>query len=217
MTACCSAPTVNEALILKRILDNLELNRRVLIVMNDLAMSFGIKRRGIYDFISVCCNFGFCCRYFGHSLEWFGIESACPYFESLREQVQKEDSGRDIRHVFDCSLGPSLQTIATAFIRLYFYLQVKFLDLRKAGRLFAHGQVKYKTILRKLYTVVNALEIVGILRRTNVGSVIQLNCPLKALARDRTFSLKLMLNTQEELEAEIRFENRRREFEQIRI
>jgi hypothetical protein len=112
---------------------------------------------------------------------------------------------------------PSLQTIATAVIGSYFYLQMKCFDLRKAARLFAQGQVKCKTILKKLYTVVNALGIVGILRRRNVASVIQLNCPLKALDRDTTFSLKLMLNKQEELEAEIRFENRRREFEQIRI
>jgi hypothetical protein len=117
--------------------------------------------------------------------------------------------------VFNYSLDFSLQRIALALVKVFFYLRVKFLDLRRVSRLFAQRNTKYKTMLRKVHTVATGLEILGIVRKTSVVSEIQLRFPLDSENCMGKLPVASMLNTQEQLENEKVCARRRREFEAV--
>jgi hypothetical protein len=117
--------------------------------------------------------------------------------------------------MFNNSIDPSLQRLAVAIIKLFFYLRVKFLDLRKVGRLFSQRNTKYKTMLRKLYTVATGLELTGIIQKTRVVSEIQLVAPLEGDHDVIQLGLGSILNTKEELEEEHACARRRQEFEEV--
>jgi hypothetical protein len=113
-------------------------------------------------------------------------------------------------------LDPSLQRIGIALVKLFFFLGAKSLDVRKVAKLFAHGKTKYKTILRKLYTVVAALEIAGIIQRTAAVSSIELKAVVQ---RQRgglnQLSVDELLNSPEEISMVQKYERRRKLLEEF--
>jgi hypothetical protein len=206
---------MNENMMIKRIVGYLELHCNSKKSIDSLAQDFGVKRRGLYDFLSICSTFGICERHSGNLIEWHGIDRAETVMNSIREQCRSEPSNGGLQDIFTSSKDASLQRLAVAIIKLFFSLKVKFLDLRKASRLFAQHTTKYKTMLRKLYTVAAGLELAGIIRKTRVVSQIQLIAPLDAEHGIDQFRLESILNTKEELKEEQICAKRRKEFENI--
>jgi hypothetical protein len=180
--------------------------------IDDLAHEFGIRRRGLYDFISICCTFGICRRSSNNTIEWISVNRMLHVVTALRIEAQAESGESDIKRVFNYSLDFSLQRIARALVKLFFYLHVKFIDLRRVSRLFAQRNTKYKTMLRKVYTVATGLEILGIVRNTSVVSEIQLKSALDSENCTGQLKVSSILNTQEQLENERVCARRRREF-----
>jgi hypothetical protein len=109
-------------------------------------------------------------------------------------------------------MDSSVPRIAVSVVKLFFYLRVKFLDLRRVSRFFAERRTKYKTMLRKVYTVASCLEIVGIVKKTSVVSQIQLSIPLDSEISALELNITSLLNTKEEVEEQKTCERRRREF-----
>jgi hypothetical protein len=132
----------------------------------------------------------------------------------MRDEVIRDAQTHSLQEIFDCSRDSSLPHLATSLVKLHIYLGAKFLDLRKVSRLFCCGTIKYKTMLRKLYTVASILTLVAVHRRTTVASEVQLIYPLQPVV-DSRLSLDVMLNTQTELEEGQICERRRKEFEEI--
>jgi hypothetical protein len=143
--------------------------------------------------------FGICQRAPNNTLEWFGLDAAGATIDRFREEVASEGDDPEALNVFNYSLDPSLHRIAIAIVKLYFFLNLKALDVRKVGKVFAQGKTKYKTKLRKLYTVVAAMEILGIVSRTTVVAEIILNAPLERWPVVRSLGVALILNSPEEL------------------
>jgi hypothetical protein len=100
-------------------------------------------------------------------------------------------------------------------IKLFFVLKVTSLDLRKIARLFAQNHIKYKTMLRKLYIVINGLEVAHLVRKTAAVSQIQLLVPLDVDNGPLQLKLCAILNSEEDLEEQRGCEIRRREFQEI--
>jgi hypothetical protein len=117
--------------------------------------------------------------------------------------------------MFNYSSEPSLRHTASAIVQLFFHLNVKRLDVRRVAKLFGQGKTKYKTMLRKLYAVVAALEIAGIVSRTETVSEIQLNAPLQAPLKTGQFTLLSVLNSPEDAVRQRKYEARQKEFERI--
>jgi hypothetical protein len=207
--------TINESVVIKQIVRYLELRRGTKVEITTLAQDFGIKRRGLYDFLSICATFGICRRYSSTHVEWFGIDQADTAINTLREQCRESNGHITLFDVFGSSNDPSLQRLSVAIIKLFFFLRVKFLDLRKVGRIFAQHITKYKTMLRKLYTVAGGLEVAGLIRKTRIGSEIQLVASLDADQHHAQLGLESILNSQEELDEEQTCQRRRREFEAL--
>jgi hypothetical protein len=206
---------VNESLVLKNIVCELESHRDSSRAIDELAHAFGIKRQGLYDFIRICTVFGICRLNSSNDLEWFGLQQSSSAIDQIRMDLETEGEKRELSGLFDYSIDPSLPRISVAVVKLFFFLNVRYLDLRKVGKLFAKGKTKYKTMLRKLYTVVAGLEMAGIVNRTHAVSEIHFNPPLQNSMNASQFRLLALLNSPQELAREQAYERRRKEFDQI--
>jgi hypothetical protein len=211
---CPDSPVVIESAMLKRTLDQLENHLGVPVAVDDLARLPGLKRRCVQECLAVCSVFGICQKRSTRSFQWYGRHQASCAIAQLRDEVIRDARMRSLREIFDCSNDPSLPHLATALVKLHIYLGAKFLDLRKVSRLFCRGILKYKTMLRKLYTVTSILALIAVHRRTASPSEVQFTYPLRPVV-DSGLSLEILLNTQAELEEGQICERRRREFEEI--
>jgi hypothetical protein len=208
---------MNESLILREIVQRLELGNHPLFSIDDLSRFYRIKRRGLYDLINICSGFGICRRAANGSIEWIGLRNSSNAVGAIRRQATDESTKGDLFARFDYSVDSSLSRISVAVIRLFFCLGAKTLDLRKVAKLFSQGKAKYKTMLRKLYTAASGLELSGLVRRTAVVSEIRLNSPIQSQPTSSQLCVSSILNTPEELATTIEAERLRREFEAIAV
>jgi hypothetical protein len=206
---------VNESLVLRGIVAMLESNMQHVHSIEAIAAEFGIKRRGLYDFLSICTAFGICHRGLNTDFEWLGLDQSKTAIDELRIQIQSEGRQIAIQSFFNGTTELSLPSIANAMVKLFFYLSVKSLDLRKVAKFFSQGPSKYKTMIRKLYTVASALELAKIVRKTCVVSEIRLNEPIQALETSALPGLGFLLNTPNEVEDEKRYAQRRKQFDEL--
>jgi hypothetical protein len=208
-----ATPPLNDTHVLRSVIQMLEQSPGSLHSLDDLANVFSARRRVLYDFVSVCAVFDICRRVSNTTMEWYGLARAHGVIDQFRTQIAIEGDSPDILTQFHYSIDPSLQRIAVGIVKLFFYLNLKFLDLRKVGRFFGHGQTKMKTMLRKLYIVVGILEVAGIVIRTAVSSEIQLSAPLHETVTPAKMGLSLLLNSPDELLRAQDYERRRKVLE----
>jgi hypothetical protein len=217
MSNSCRAP-INESVVLRDIIRSLELSGHHTISIDDLSHTFVIKRRGLYEFVSICSVFGICRRYANSGIEWFGLCRAATALATIRAQTQAEPDSQSLFPLFDYSTDSSLPRLSEAVVRLFFCVGTQSLDLRKVAKLFSQGKTKYKTMLRKLYTVVMGLELAGIISRTTVVSEIRLNAAVPpAEPQGSQFALASILNSKREVDTTIGTEKRRREYDQLTV
>jgi hypothetical protein len=210
---CEKVPIVNEVLNLKHLHSYLETAPGRMHCIDHLADQFNAKRRGIHDFVGVCSCLGVCQKVTGNSFEWVGSGMAAKVVSQVYESMKKEPG--DVTDFLRTPIDQSLSSVTLALIKLFFHLGIQYLDLRKAARLFAQDRIKYKTMLRKLYTVVSGLEIAGVLRRTQTVSEIQLNLDPRRQTKHVSYSISSVLNTEHEVSEEQRFYRNRRQFERM--
>lgn len=206
---------INEMLALRTMIQDIS-NKSVKIYnLNELCNTYGIKRRGFYDFLSIGTVFKICYRHTNDTFEWYGFNETYKVLVYISQTVQKESMNKGIKEFFDCSANSSLQNLALNVVKLFFYLNTKFLDLRQVAKLFSQGTSKYKTMLRKLYTVAAGLELAEIIGKTNRVAEIKFLHPIPSRAFADPTDIMSMLNTKEELDAESNFEGRRKIFQAI--
>jgi hypothetical protein len=209
---------MNETVVLKEAICKLEIVGHVTMTIDDLSQTYGIKRRGLYEFVSICCVFGICRRSSSNSIEWLGLAKAAGAVASIRERALAEPDSESLFALFDYSGEASLPRNAEAVVRLFFSAGLQSLDLRKVAKLFSQGKAKYKTMLRKLYTVVVGLELCGVVGRTAVVSEVRLNPSLAHPDPPGSqFTLSAILNSKEKVALTIGSDRRKREYEQISI
>jgi hypothetical protein len=204
---------MNDSATIQRIFHELERAPMTVRSIDELAHAHGIRRRAVYDFVSICSVFGMCKRTPNNHVEWHGVDRWAAKVNAIRTEAEQEPGGGDIRALFNYHLDASLQHVACGLVKLFFFLRVKFLDLRQVSRLFAQRNTKYKTMLRKVYTVASGLEIAGIVRKTRAVSEIQLNVSLDSEISETGLNISSILNSRQQIEQQKLGERRRREFE----
>ena len=189
--------------------------------VNKLCNDFKIKRRVLYDFVSILSEFGCCTKIYAEKFEWFGLSALNKKINDMKATFDKESrilKDNQIRDSFDCVTNTSLPQIAVCIIKLFFYLNVKTLDLREACKFFVmKDPAKYNTLLRKMYTVSSRLKVVGILSETLNTAEIHL-CNFESQANNdssnsRNVKINNLINTDQELKIEQIYSQRRKEFE----
>ena len=207
-------PLINDSLNITKFVQFVENNHNNFnhaLSMGTICENFNIKRRVLYDFISILSRFDICSKVSNEQFLWYGLSRAKNAIQMLKNNVELNP---DIvmKNDLDCTTDPSLPHIAVGLIELFFYLNVKLLDLRQACSFLATDQKKYKTLLRKLYTIAARLEVVNIVERTINVAEIRLNYPAEQI---HALSIEQLVNTREELKAECVYSARRKFFENI--
>ena len=204
----------NDTILLKQIIERISKCDTKVFNINELCLKYSIKRRLLYDFLSIASIFNVCEKINSESFRWNGLVGIEVMLQQIKAGLVREAEVRSMLEIFDCTTTSSIQNIAVSVIKLFLFLGVKFLDLREVGRLFCQRKIKYKTMLRKLYTVASSLEIAGIISRTAVVAEMKLNVVLhpKEAAKMGVISI---LNTESELASEQIYERRRKEYNKL--
>jgi hypothetical protein len=192
----------------------LERHRHATASIDSLAYEFGLKRRTLYEFITICCTFGICHRVSTNSVQWLGIDQSASVIGTLRQQARECGADDQLNEILASSIGSSVSEIALAIVKLFFLLRVQSLDIRKISCIFAQKKTKYKTMLRKVYTVAAGLEFAAIVKKTTVASEIRLRVPLDWNLERPQMNLRAILNTNEEIQEEQKWVRRRQAFEE---
>lgn len=205
---------VNDTMLLKQIIDRISKCESKLFNINEICGTYGIKRRLLYDFLSISSIFNVCQKINNESFIWNGLTGIEATLDHIRAGLEHEAKIRSMVEIFDCTTTASIQNIAVCVIKLFLYLGVKFLDLREVGRLFCQRKIKYKTMLRKLYTVASSLETAGIISRTAVVAEMKLNMGV-TVKDTKKMGVMSILCTESELAREQIYERRRKEYNKV--
>lgn len=135
---------------------------------------FSVKRRVFYDFLSILSVFGICIKTANEHFHWNSLNISEDVINGFRNEVEAQSHSMNIKEIFDCAEDSSLQYITKSLIQLFMYLGVTSIDLKAVGKLFAQGNTKFNTMLRKLYTVCSCLEILGVTVRTKKAAEMKL-------------------------------------------
>lgn len=202
--------TVTESANLKYAIDCTLRVRGTKFFINDICSRFDIKRRVFFDFLSIVSRIGLCSRLSNEQFESNGISPSPKLWDDLNEKAKTDL--RCLSEAFSCESDSSLSYVTERLLALFCYLKTDILDLRKVARLFSHGTLKLKTMMRKLYTISVALEAVDLLKRTGKPAEIRIIMPKTGEA---VFGIRALLNTDDELRFASLAERRRTEFDQI--
>ena len=178
-----------------------------------LCSQFSVKRRVLYDFIQIVEPLAIIDRKNNNLFVWNGISNFQTVIPTLLSNLQNETLSHSFVNIFSCSNDSSLVHITILLLKLFCYLNTKTLDLRSVAFLFTQGPTKFKTLIRKLYTVSTSLEVVGILSKTSKVSEVKLLVPeLLIRNQNQNIGVQALINTTEELQQFEMFEQRRKEF-----
>lgn len=165
----------NDTNMLRKTIKTISQSSKSVFGINEVCSEFGIKRRGLYDFLSVSAIFDVCKKTTNDEFLWIGLGGIEGKLKEIQGRLENDAKETSMLDLFNCATNSSIQNVSICVIRLFLYLNVKCLDLREVGKLFCQKRCKYKTMLRKLYTVASSLEIAGIISRTVLVAEIKLN------------------------------------------
>lgn len=205
---------VNDSTILQN-LSNYFINSNTnIFIISELGTYFNVNKRTIKDFINVCVAFNVCRKINNDAFEWYGYSNILETIEKFEKEIKTCSFYHGIFDLFNCSLNGSLENISISVVKLFIYLNKKYLDVHNIAKLFAQGQCKYNTMLRKLYTVGICLRICGVISKTNKVSEFKYNYhrihirPTEGMRR-----IQYILNTEEEIKEYMEFNRRMKIFD----
>ncbi|OHS93026.1 hypothetical protein TRFO_40649 [Tritrichomonas foetus] len=141
-----------------------------------IAREYNIQHRRVYDFYNLLTALGVCKIMQKGQLSWVGLSAIEPTLMQAYASVEADSANKkDIKEVFNVGSSPSLGSLAINFIKMYFYLNVDTISMRKVSKIFHDGKADMKSLERRLYLVLNFLEIIGIVSHASKTGVYKLN------------------------------------------
>ncbi|KAH0787756.1 transcription factor E2F7/8 [Histomonas meleagridis] len=168
--------------------------------------TYSITRRVLYDFITILHALNVVDRMSNETFLWKGIKNQYQFVENIKNDPSL-NSGCNFKQ-FSCDQDSHLSQVVVRLIRLFYYLGTEILDIRKVSKLFIKGEVKRRTMLRKLYTISSSLNVVGLIERTDQPATIKICVSPLPLT-----SIEILLNNSHVRNEEI-FVARRKAFEE---
>jgi hypothetical protein len=136
-----------------------------------------VKRRLLYDFVICLESLRLCTKITTSSIEWRGVarlnDTVRQILEELREEIAEH---KTVKNIF-CSGRfdeDPFENAAWNIVKMFLYLGTGKLDLRTVAALLTERDVKYKTMLRRLYTVASTLEGLDVVRKTSQTAEVEL-------------------------------------------
>lgn len=131
-----------------------------------IAKDNSIQHRRVYDFFNLLSYLNVCQIVERGKLSWVGTQEIAGVVREVYTQIECMSVSQGIKELFNVGQSPSLGILATKFISLYFYLGMDKLLLRQVSILFHDGKSDIKSLERRMYLVLNFLEIIGVVIHT---------------------------------------------------
>ena len=203
-------PALSESMYLRAVCAEMEEKAGRSFLLPDLCETHGIKRRALYDFISMMEKFGCCTRVTNDHFVWNGLSEANATVSELQKKCEDISCSESVRQSLSCEKNSSLPHIGEVIITLFLYLRVPTLNIRDICSFLTRQTGKFETILRKVYTVAARLEVAGLVTRTQNNAEIKL-CASKRM-KEQKVGLADVINTHNELQMENIYVERRKAF-----
>lgn len=165
--------SITETFNVKEAVNEMEKNIGKKFTLNYFCEKYNIKRRVLFDFLSIMNGLTICTRYSNDDFQWNGIKLDHKFVSTINKTFL--NSSRPLKLLFNCSEKIGLNVICFHLISLFLYLDLHILDLRKVAKIFASPGTPQKTMLRKLYTISSSLETIGFISRTGKPAEIRLS------------------------------------------
>ena len=132
-----------------------------------LVKAHEVQHRRVYDFFNLLTYLGVCQCVARGQLAWIGISSVSERVREVYTSLEVASLNNPLESLFKIGPSPSLGSIATRFLCLYLYLGVDKLVLRQVAPVLHDPRNDRKSLERRIYLVLNFLEVLGIVRHTS--------------------------------------------------
>ena len=156
----CSFP--GESVSLSSVISYLERRCNSKLDVNDIVSQFCVKRKTVFDLMSIMCSLGIAAKSGPGEYTWKGVEKiddAIVFVMQTREGAPV----RTLQQEFFCAKDASLGNISLSLLKLFTALGVTKIELRSVAGLFGHD-CRYTSMLRRLVTICSCLQAVGVLK-----------------------------------------------------
>jgi hypothetical protein len=140
------------------------------IVVRKIATEYGLQHRRVYEFFNLLTGLGVCSQIQRGHLSWDGLSKIPFAIEPVYTEIEANSLNKSIDAVFHLSKSPSLGLIALRFLSLYLYLGVNSLSIKRVAFLFIGGKAGIKSLQRRMYLVLNLLEVLGTVQHAKAVS-----------------------------------------------
>ena len=195
-----------------------------------LSTQFSISRRRFYDVFNVLESMGVCQKVGIDSIRWIGLSNVKATLAQLRRDLDIENPEKTLDDLFTRDKLIGIGRTNARFLMLFPALGVRRINLKKAAELLAHGVVKYRTMLGKLFQIAYIVRAVDVVKRTATNCEIELRDDLydfpvypevpldepEPVSEDK-FSVSMLLNRPPPNQVPPWILERRRRFEQCPI
>ena len=202
--------SITETLNMKDAVQEMEERIGQKLALNYFCEKYNIKRRVLYDFLSIMNGLHICTRYSNEEFQWNGAKLDITILSKIKKNAKQDN--RPIHQIFNCNDKIGLNFVCYNLISLFIYLNSEVLDLKKVAKLFASSGPALRTMLRKMYTISSSLETIGFISRTGRPAEIKLS-PIFFSSTPSDVSISSLLNSYNE--DEIIYAKRREEFDSL--
>jgi hypothetical protein len=131
-----------------------------------IASEYDLQHRRVYEFFNLLSALGVCSTLERGRLSWIGLSEVPRTIETIYTEIEVGSLHNDIDALFALGVSPSLGLIALRFVSLYLYLGVDILSMRRVALLFHGSKIGIKSLERRMYVVLNFLEVIGIVEHS---------------------------------------------------
>ena len=121
---------------LKAAISNIDRDSNKVINVNRISQEYSVKRRNLYDFLSVASLFGICTKKMNDTFFWVGFHNLQTKIQEIYDKFDIKWGIKSISELFNLNFSSSLQSLAFNIVILFHYMHVETIDLREVAKLW---------------------------------------------------------------------------------
>jgi hypothetical protein len=157
---------VNISGVFRNLVRHLEKSAGQTISLTEIASDFQLHPRRVYEFFNLFSALEVCSALNRGQLSWVGVHKLFQTIETVYTEMEVASLQESFENLFKLDKSPSLGLIAVRFMSLYLFLGVDHLPIRRVTLFFHNEDSGLKSLERRIYVVVNFLEVIGVVEHT---------------------------------------------------
>lgn len=130
--------------------------------LNSLVSHFCVRRKTLYDMMSIMIALGIATRISPTSYHWHGIDHIDNAISFVQQQSNSNLDDQPLETMFKCAKDASLGNLSLSLLKLFWFIGSDNLNLHSVASLFGQRDVRFSSILRRLVVIRSCLRVVGV-------------------------------------------------------